>query len=100
MISQGHLKAQTGMPHLDTTRLITHEKVQTRHEEPTVSHNATEPTQQHKADTGLNADTEDTPEAVPFQWALAPPRWHRVLVTQPPGCLTADTDSTAIMASS
>ena len=43
-----------GMPRLDTTRLRTDGKIQTRHGEPTVSHNMTEPTRQKPADT---ADT-------------------------------------------
>ena len=43
-----------GMPWLDTTRLRNDAKTQTRHEEPTVSHITTDPTQQKPADT---ADT-------------------------------------------
>ena len=44
----------SGMPRLDTTRLGTDGKNRTRHEEPPVSHNTTEPTGQKPADT---ADT-------------------------------------------
>ena len=47
----------------------------------------------------LNADTADTAEAGPLQRAAAPPGWHHVLITLPPGCLTSDTDNTADMAS-